>query len=543
MPPFFLRLPFSDRLWFSASEARLNKLDPLSSKSSGSEGKVLFPAGIALLFLCVTLVQASIKPLWGDEFVTLWIGQQRSFAGIWRALEAGTDPNPPLMHVLDWWSTSLLGTGAIAVRLPSILAMGLGLVCLWIFLRQRLAPVYAAAGCLALMTMRGFDYAYDARSYGLLMGFAMAALMFWSLSVDAQGWKRLALLCGLAVALAAGLSSNYYGMMGFFPILAGERRVHASTGRFRAGALVAMLIAALPLLAYVKLFRLNLAEFGPHAWHKPHLSMISDSYLLMVEGIFWPVVALFVYTQLRYRTGSRIQVRDRPFPFWDRGAVGVLLVIPLFAFCIALGSGGMVTPRCAIPVCLGFAIWGAALMARCIRHRTAVGVVAFLCVWVVAREAACGYVLLHQRHAFFDLRDAVERAAAPGEPVVLGDSLVVMPLYWYGSAALRQQIVFPIDFDAIYRSETDDSREQNLWGGRNGVFPVAIAAPDELLQEARERVLVAPPSGWIAREMQARGYALHEQPAAVPWQRLGGVFTPMVHERTRVLLATPQSSK
>ena len=144
-----------------------------------------------MLFLCVTLAQAYWKLLWGDEFVTFWIGQQRSFGGIWRALGPGADPNPPLMHVLDWWSTAVFGTGPLAVRLPSIMAMGLGVACLWVFLRRRVAPVYAAAGCLALMTTRGFDYAYDARSYALLMGFAMAALLLWSRSVETQDGRRL----------------------------------------------------------------------------------------------------------------------------------------------------------------------------------------------------------------------------------------------------------------------------------------------------------------------------------------------------------------
>jgi len=37
-----------------------------------------------VLFLCVTFVQAYFKLLWGDELVTLFIGQQSSFGGHWR---------------------------------------------------------------------------------------------------------------------------------------------------------------------------------------------------------------------------------------------------------------------------------------------------------------------------------------------------------------------------------------------------------------------------------------------------------------------------
>ncbi len=516
------------------------KHDAPSPRLWRPSANILLPTLIALIFLVATFVQADLKLLWGDEFVTYWIGHQYSFVGIWRALQSGADPNPPLMHILDWWSTSLFGDNPIAIRLPSILAMGLAMGCLRLFLERRIAPVYAAIGCLALMTTRGFDYAYDARSYSLLMGFAMAAILLWSRSVHACGWRRILLLTGVAIALAAGVSSNYYGVLMFISIAIGELRFSAAHKRSRPGAWIAMAAASLPLLAYVKLVRLNLTEFGPHAWNKPHLLMIVECYVVIVEGLLWLVIGLAIYSLLRFRTDSDIEVRDRPFPSWERGPVGVLLLYPVGAFAMAFGSSAMVSPRCAIAVCLGFAIWAAALLSRCVNRRTAIGVVAFLCVWILARQAACGYVLLHQRHAFLLFTDAVERAAAPAEPVVVGDSLLAMPLYWYGSTALRQQIVFPIDFDAIHRTEPDDSGEQNLWGGRNGVFPVPIAAPDDLLKEHQERVLVAPPQGWLARDLRLRGYELIDQPARVPWDRLGGVFTPMAHEQTRIMIAVPK---
>jgi hypothetical protein len=512
---------------------------PTPSKKSPRDGRRLLPAGIALLFVCVTFSQAYFKLLWGDEFVTLWIGQQRSFSGIWRALAAGADPNPPLMHVLSWWSTALFGIGAVAVRLPSIAAMGLGLVCLWVFLRRRVAPVYVAAGCLALMTTRGFDYAYDARSYSLLMGFAMAALLLWSLSVEAQGWRRAALLVGQAVALAAGISSNYYGVLAFFPVLAGEIRYSFVSKNWRFGAWIAALCASLPLVAYLRLIRLNIGEFGPHAWNKPQLSMVSDTYLVIIEGILWPVAGFAVFALWNARPG-RIRRPRSAFPVWELAAVSMMIIYPVIAFLIALGGAGMVSPRCAAPVCFGVVIFGTVLLARYASRRAAAFVVAFLCIWVLAREAACGYVLIHQRNAFLHFRNVVERTAAPGEAIVLGDSLVVMPLYWYGSAELRQQIVFPVDFDAIHRSEADDSGEQNLWGGRNGVFPVPIAPPSDLLRDGEEQLLIAPPDGWLAQQMQARGDELQEAPTDVLWDRLGGVFTPMAHEETRILLAAPK---
>jgi hypothetical protein len=515
---------------------------PPLQKQVPRDGRKFLPAAVAVLFVCVTFAQAFFKLLWGDEFVTIWVGQRRSFAGIWRALEAGADQNPPLMHVLSWWSTSLFGTGAVAIRLPSIAAMGLGVVCLWIFLRRRVAPVYAAAGCLALMTTRGFDYAYDARSYSLLMGFAMAALLLWALSAEAEGWRRIWLLIALTAALAAGVSSNYYGVLAFFPVAAGEIQYSFTSKHWRFGVWIAALCASLPLVAYLRLIRLNIGEFGPHAWNKPQVSMVSDTYLVIVEGILWPVVGIAAFALWNARPG-RIQRPRSAFPVWELTAVGVMIGYPVIAFLIALGGAGMVSPRCAAPVCFGVVIFGTVLLARYANRRTTASVVALLCVWVLAREAACGYVLIHQRNAFFHFRDAVERMAAPGEAVVVGDSLAVMPLYWYGSAELGHQIVFPVDFDAIHRTEADDSGERNLWGGRDSVFPVPIAAPSELLRDGEEQLLIAPPNGWLAQQLRARGDDLREAQVGVRWDRLGGVFTPMAHEETRILLVTPKPAR
>jgi hypothetical protein len=267
--------------------------------------------------------------------------------------------------------------------------------------------------------------------------------------------------------------------------------------------------------------------------------MISDSYLVIVEGILWPVVGLAIFALWRDRPG-RIKKPRSMFPVWERAAMWGLIAYPVIALLIAVFGAGMVSPRCAAPVCFGVAIFGTVLLARYATRRVAAQVVAVLVVWVLVREAACGYELIHQRNAFLHLVATVERAAAPDEPVAVGDSLLVMPLYWYGSAQLRPQIVFPVDFDAIHRSEADDSGERNLWGGRGGVFPMPIAAPGDVLRETQEEIVIAPQDGWLARLMRAGGNELRELPEPVRWDRLGGVFTPLAHEETRMQLATPQ---
>ncbi len=253
-------------------------------------------ASLIAFYLVIACAQAVTKLLWTDELITLAIARQGSFAAIWRALAGGADPNPPLTHWLVLESTRVFGQSALAIRLPAILCVLLAIVCLWTILRRWVEPGYAAVGILAFMTTRGFDYAYDARSYAPLMGFAMASLALWLIACDhaetprdwpPQNLARFAALTGMAAALALGLSSNYYGVLAFFPIAAGEVIRTTRMRRLEPGTWLAMAAAALPLLAFRPLIHHNLAEFGPHAWNQAHLDLISSTYFELVEGVFY----------------------------------------------------------------------------------------------------------------------------------------------------------------------------------------------------------------------------------------------------------------
>jgi hypothetical protein len=520
-------------------------------------------AGVVVFYLAIAGGQAATKLLWCDELITLAIARQGSLAAIWRALAGGADPNPPLSHWLVLEATRMFGQSALAVRLPAILCVLLAIVSLWAILRRWVCPGYAAVGVLAFMATRGFDYAYDARSYAPLMGFTMAAVALWLAACDSpetgrrwppQNGVRLAALMGMAASLVLALSSNYYGVLAFLPIAAGEIILTVRKRRLKPGTWLAMAAAALPLCEYLPLIRHNLAEFGPHAWNRPRASMISDSYLELVEGVFWPVLGLALYAAWR-RWRRLIATTSVGGPSFQRpllkgsvaststslqphetAALAVLLLYPLLGFQTALLGHGMISPRCVAPVCCGFGIAAALLASRTFGAGARAGVFALsiALVWVAARESACAYVLAGQRTAFFQVRDEVARQ--PGnQPIAVADSLLVLPLARYSSDDVRDRIVFPIDFDAIHRLEPDDSGEQNLWAGREGLFPVHIVAYAPSIFAGPTLTVVARPGGWLAQRLAGDGLHLDETTPQTPWQSLGGVFTPLAHEDTRIL--------
>ncbi len=486
------------------------------------------------LYGILVAVQANLKLLWGDELITLSVAMQPGFGGIWRALVAGTDPNPPLIHLLVQASTHLFGLGPIAVRLPAIFSVFCALVFLWAILRHWVRPVFAAAGVLVFMATRGFDYAYDTRSYAPLMAFTMAALALWMWIPSTSGWKRLLFYAGITAALAGAVSSNYYGVLAACPLGAGELTRARLSKKTDAGVWIAMLLGLSPLFWYLPLIRHNLAEFGPHAWNRPALSMVVSSYLELVEAIFWPTALLAVYALRKRLVRFRV---PRP----EFVAVAVLLLYPVLGYLLAAAGSAMISPRCVVPVCCGFGLAAGLLCQRLFGRAPQAGlvVVVFLFTWVTVREAVCARLLLNQRRAFLVLRDEVQRDARGR--ILIADSAFALPLFFYSRKETQARMVFPIDFTTIHRYEADDSGEENLWAGRNGVFPFPIVPFSSLSPLQPEDLALARPNGWLAHEIESAGLTVIPvpSPADAMWGRLGGMFTPMGHAETRELRVIP----
>jgi hypothetical protein len=168
-------------------------------------------------------------------------------------------------------------------------------------------------------------------------------------------------------------------------------------------------------------------------------------------------------------------------------------------------------------------------------------VVMVMVTWVTVREWVCANILLQQRQAFLALRRE-STDAGPGL-ILVGDSSFVLPLYFYSDEEDRRRIFFPIDFNAIHRFEPDDSGEQNLWAGRDGVFPFKVATLRAGATLRPGDVLIGRPDGWLARTVAPQGVALRAAGEDLDWGRIGGVFTPMGHEATRILIVARASSE
>ena len=526
-----------------------------------------YPAlAFALLSASYLLIIAALshnKLLWLDELITLHIAQLGSPTAIWRALAQAADPNPPLTHLAVLTSLRLFGDHELALRLPAVLGYWIGLLALFLFLKRRLPPVWALAGCVLSMANAAFDYSYESRSYGIFYGLAMLAILCWSRAVDpsASSTRRNLALCGMALSLAAGICTNYFAVLAFFPIAGGELirtlRLSYSWPSFKLPPLrdlsiriwLALVLAATPLLAFRPLIQRSIAQFAPHAWNKVSLDQVFDSYTGMVEVILYPVVTLFALAALisllaRLCSHCRASLRPRwlanlanrqarspqaSFPLHEAVAVFLLMLYPFLGYLIASIHGGMLSPRFVIPVCLGFAIAGIAVAYRILGHLRYAGIAALsLCsILFLGRVCAVGIMYAQQKQCFDQILQHLP-AASGNRPIVVPDALMVLTLQHYAPPSIASRIVFPVDFPAIRLLRGDDSPEENLWAGRNLVYHVPILTLADFQHNAADYLILASDGNWLVRDLWAHSYPVDRLPIRFPSGTIKG-FTPLDH--------------
>lgn len=482
-------------------------------------------AGVAVLYVTLVMPLLLIKLLWADEFITLYISKLNSVTAIWHALARGADPNPPLTHIVTMWSMRIFGENAFAMRLPALLASGIGLICLVLFLRRRVPVVYAAAGACFFMSTNAFNYSYEARSYAFILGFAMLSMVLWQYSIE--GNHPAAAAVGMAIALAAGLSSNYFAVLAFFPIAAGELVRDLERRKIEWKIWIALALGGLPIFAYMGLINHAIAKFSPYAWNKPRPDVIFDSYTEMVEVILWPALVLLAAGVIVYVRGIlKHRRKDTPvLPRHEFAAVLVLMAYPFIAYVIAVARAGMLSPRFVIPLCYGFAIAVCVTAYRLFRRsHLAAAVVLLLCFsWAIARDGVCAYDYMAQRQSFFRILNRLPESGT----IAVSDSLLVQPLYHYAPRQVAARIVFPLDFDAIHKYKKEDSLEQNFHTAKD-LFPVPLVSLNDLEIKIPYYTIVTTQGNWLLRQFENDGVHAQLLPINTHSTDIGG-FTPLCH--------------
>ena len=378
------------------------------------------------------------QSLWLDEGASYWFA--RLPAGALIAATFSSEPNPPLYYLLLHAWLGWAGASEYTLRFPSLLAGVLTIALLYRLGRDLLSPpAVAAAAILAAVSPYLIWYAQEARIYALLGCLSASTLLLLWRAVrrpSRRAWCRFALL------LLAALYTHAYALFLLLVCAAWLLVVRATGATGRRGWRGAAPGVALPVLLYLPWLAATLRHGDHGGWRAPtdlaqvarvsaaafahngFLSGARGDALTLAEVL---LAAAGLALAARYGRGRR------------PGAALLLLALVLPALAVATLSRrepifGVNYVIGQAPVFLLAVAAGVALPLRA----------AWLGLPGALVLAAGSLLALQQgrldptfRHE--DFRDAaryVERAAAPGDTVVLLAEYARLPFgyYYRGSA-------------------------------------------------------------------------------------------------------------
>jgi hypothetical protein len=119
-----------------------------------------------------------------------------------------------------------------------------------------------------------------------------------------------------------------------------------------------------------------------------------------------------------------------------------------------------------------------------------------------------------------------EGVVPAGAPIVIPDPLLALTFRHYAPAALASRVVFPVDFPAVRSFRHDDSPEENLWAGRNLLYPMPILPLATFQHSAGEYLMIAKDGNWLVEDLRAHCYPVRKLPIDTHAKEIGG-FTPL----------------
>ena len=432
-------------IWEGGPDAHVPSVGPTRSRWIDAAVFVTL-AAISTSLVCAT---AARRPLWYDELMTLHMVSAPDVASFWRMLVGGTDLNPPLHHLTVRAVTSFLGYGPLALRVPSIAGFGLMAVCLYAIMRRH---VGRAAACVALLfpfTTRAYWYAFEARPYGLMMGFCALAFFCWQ-SAAADRRRTLALV-GLMLSLAAAISTHFYTVFVFLALASGELARTLSRRRLDLAVWAAFGVGALPLGLFgpvIASARSRSTDF----WSRPSMTKCFDfySWLISTEAIFPLLVLGLVSICLATLTrptqaqpGETGDKSSRKMPIHECVALVAFTLIPVFTHVVALTVTNAFVERYALTAVIGLSAMTSLFLDWRPRGKMAalVPAVVFL-FWVAFVQVIVCRRVTSERDAYALLSRELAHADGEQLPIVVADARDYLQLRYKAAEPLAGRLMF-----------------------------------------------------------------------------------------------------
>lgn len=454
------------------------------------------------LYFSVVGVIAVRKQLENDELFTLNIARLPSLTDVWIALRTGAEQLPPFFYVLTRASIAAFGESNLALRLPAMLGYWVMSLCLFWFVSKRSTTLYGLLAMLFALTTGAYYYAFEARPYGLVLGFTGLALICWQSLVE--GKRRWLSMPGLTLCLGAAISCHYYAALLFIPFACGEAARIYWHKRLDILCWIAMAASLIPLLLVWPLVQ-SARSYSTAFWSQPSWSNVPGFYYFMLMSAVLPLTAILILAALytvvvpdnlsgNKRTETHVRL-SRP-----ELAVAIgFLAIPFIAVAIAMFFTGAFTDRYALPATLGLGILMPFAFHPLLRGRELLLLLLALCLMLgfVRR----GGMTLEESAKRIQTREAtLKLLQAEGEsnlPIVCSDPHNFLVLSHYAPPEIGSRLTYLADPETSMRYFGHNSIERGMFDLLKPVFHLNVQAYRPYIASGRPFLLCGDPNYFL----------------------------------------------
>jgi hypothetical protein len=477
---------------------------------------------VSLLYFIIAGTLAFEKRLWNDELFTFYIAQRPSFHEVWKALLTGAEQLPPLFFVITRAFIGVFGAGRLSLRLPEMLGFWLMSVSLFYVVGRRSSAVYGLVAMVFPMLTEAFSYAFEARPYGLVLGFSGLALLCWQ---NAAEGRRIALshVC-LLLSLAAAVSCHYYAVLTLVPLAIGECVRTVVRRRLDVWMWLALAGGLLPLALFLPLIKAARAHAGTFwakaswmSWFPFYRDLLGTQMLTLgsnTPGRIAPaVLALLVipiitalYLSLRSSERASLQHVSRVFVPHEIAAIIGFIFIPIFAVVLAKTVTGAFTDRYVLSAIVGLTVL-LALSCFVITHRSGSAGLSICTVMLVlfTREGLGEYrQCIEDRATRIELYDFLKAHDNGPLPLVIdGPHLFFELSHQAAERRDRGSFIFVADTSLALRYTGTDDVERGLLALRHWA-PLDVHDFHQFCQAHQEFLIYSSESAafsWVTHEL------------------------------------------
>jgi len=470
------------------------------------KGRYVVLLVLTIVYAAGAMLHARGKPFWYDEVFTVMAAAPQTAADSWRAAQK-LDAAPPLTHLLTHFAVQWFGQNEISARLPEIAGFWVFCLSLFWFVRHRLGIFYGLAALLLPLATEAYDYAYEARPYGLELGFCGLMLVCWQKAGGTERWRHGAACAGIALSLAGALLCQYYAALLYLPLAGGEAFRSWKMRRIDWGIWVAMALGGAPLIWRLTTVRRVVSGFSHTSWSEVHPFDVLDFWNDGLQaGLSILVLALAAMALWAWKAPADAAAPEKSpaFPPWEILAAILFLAIPFFAVVFGLAVTHIYSSRYALVGLTGVVLLVPLVVARMARGRA---LVAFLLV------ALAGLRLIVVTTTFSPPRDLqgeefVLVDALKQGPVVVADGQLFMQMWLYLPEPLKSNLIFLVDHEASvkYQAFNTSAIDAALSSVRES-FPIHALDYRTFATPGKEFRLLENPlkPGWMLEKIAADG--------------------------------------